>query len=1126
VPIRVHALAKQLNMDARVLVSTCAAAGVAAKGPLASLSDEEVAKVMAYLEANKGAKTARPSARSATLAGKPQPIRREDYIPPSATVAGKVPVLPPKPGEKPGAPRKREEAAPAVGQPTASAPAAAPAAPAQPVAIPEASAAVAAAPPVPSPASVAEPQTQSPALAELVESVQPVAPIELPSAEPAVLPVASRQELAEAGIEIGPVAEEAVAVSQPAEAPEVPAAPSVAAVGVCQVETSVVPAEAPPAPLTAIEAVQGAGAGVVAAGGAAATGAAAAAAAATDALVYATPAAGAAVSVTLTGAAAVGAATTGAAAAGAEVSAAAVGPLGVAEVSAPAAEAGPPEPLIPSAPGAPTATTKEKRKPKGERAPRERAAPAIKLAPVPAVQKPIKKGKPKEPEPQKPDIKLPLDAIRAGKIGAKPLDEHLRKHEQRKTARTADKAEKGAAAEVLPPPVPEVPPAGRDKGRRVKEILDEIEGLPLALGGREQRQLKRKRAGAARARLEREEEELPVQAPRKTHIKRTGAKTAAPRKGKIVVEMPCTVRDFSEAVGVPARMILAKLLELGVMSNIAASLDAETAELLAAEFGLEVEIRAPVDIEDKLLSSLDQEDPPETLKPRPPVITFLGHVDHGKTSLLDRILGLNVASREKGGITQEIRAYRIEKDGRAISFVDTPGHEAFTAMRARGAHVTDIAVLVVAADDGVMPQTEEAISHARAAGVPIVVALNKIDLPGVNVERIYQQLAAADLLPTQWGGDVEVVKTSAMTGEGIDQLLETVLTVAELHDLRANPDRPAVGTCLEAQLHEGRGVVAKVLVQRGTLRVGDVVVCGTAYGRVKAMYDTLDRKRKYQEAGPSMPVDLTGLSEPPAAGERLYAVDDIALARQIAQRRAAQLRQRELAGVRPHITLENLYERLGAQDTVQILNIILRADVRGSIDAIRKEMGKLQHPEVQIRVLQAMVGGVTEADVHLAHASDAVIIAFNVVPDEAARTLAEQLGVQIRRYDIIYQVTDDLKAALEGMLKPEELEKELGRALVQQTFQISRVGTVAGCRVLSGVIARDARIRVIRDSRVIGDYAIESLRREKDDVREVREGLECGIKLAGFNDVKEGDLLEAYRIEVVRRSFESAVAVT
>ncbi len=1066
-PKRVHELAKQLNMDSRVLLSTCASVGIAAKGPLSSLSDEEVAKLMAYLEANKGSKAARPSTRTATLPGKPQPIRREDYIPPSATVPGKVPVLPPKPGERPGLGRKRDETK------TPASPAAASAAvseaTAEPVGLAEAAAAMSA-PPVSvlAPATEIQPPAEPPIVAEPVEPVGPVQPsaaVELPTAEPAPSPSAVEQPAPLAHAEAAGA--ESLPVGEPVESAGAAAAPPLAVVGVLQAEVS-----------------------------------ADAAAVASGEMVAAVEA---------SGAAAAGAAPV---------------PSAVVEAPVSTAEAAPSAPPAPVAAEPPPATTPPKRKPKSERPAQQRAAPAIKLAPVPAVQKPLKKGKPKEPEPQKPDIKLPLDAIRAGKLGAKPLDEHLRKHEQRKAARGADKAQKAPEAEG-PPLVPETPAPAREKPRRgVREIIDEIEGLPLALGGREQRQLKRKRAGASRARLEKEEEEAPVQAPRKTHIRRTGAKTAAPRKGKIVVEMPCTVRDFSEAVGVPARMILAKLLELGVMSNIAASLDQEMAELLATEFGLDVDIRAPVDVEDKLLARLDQPDPPETLKPRPPVITFLGHVDHGKTSLLDRILGLEVAARERGGITQEIRAYRIQKDGRAISFVDTPGHEAFTAMRARGAHVTDIAVLVVAADDGVMPQTEEAISHARAAGVPIVVALNKIDLPGVNVERIYQQLAAADLLPTEWGGDVEVVKTSALTGQGIDQLLETVLTVAELHELRANPDRPAIGTCLEAQLHEGRGVVAKVLVQRGTLHVGDVVVCGTAYGRVKSMYDTLDSKRKYQEAGPSMPVDLTGLNEPPAAGERLYAVEDIALAREIAQRRAVQLRQRELAGTRPHITLENLYQRLGEKDTVQTLNIILRADVRGSIDAIRKEMSKLQHPEVQIRVLQAMVGGVTEADVHLAHASDAVIIAFNVVPDEAARTLAEQLGVQIRRYDIIYQVTDDLKAALEGMLKPEELEKELGRALVQQTFQISRVGTVAGCRVLSGVIARDARIRVIRDSRVIGDYAIESLRREKDDVREVREGLECGVKLAGFNDVKEGDLLEAYRIEVVRRSFESAAAVT
>ncbi len=418
-----------------------------------------------------------------------------------------------------------------------------------------------------------------------------------------------------------------------------------------------------------------------------------------------------------------------------------------------------------------------------------------------------------------------------------------------------------------------------------------------------------------------------------------------------------------------------------------------------------------------------------------------------------------------------------------------------------------------------MPQTEEAISHARAAEVPIVVALNKIDLPGANPQRTYEQLAANELLPSEWGGETEVVKTSAVTGEGIDKLIETLLTVAELREYKADPDRPACGTCLEAELHEGRGVVAKLLVRKGTLHNGDVIVCGSAFGRVKAMYDTLDLRQKHTEAGPSTPVNVTGLDLAPAAGDRFYVLPNITQARQLAEQRAAAARVRELGNVQPHVTLESLFERLGQESRVQTLNIILRADVRGSIEAIRKELSKLQHPEVQIKILQATVGGVSEADVHLAHASDAVIIGFSVVPDEGARQLADKLGVQIRRYDIIYQVTDDLKAALEGMLKPERQEKELGRALVQQVFHISRVGSVAGCRVLSGVVQRDARVRLIRESRVIGDYPVESLRREKDDAREVREGFECGIKLAGFNDVKEGDVMEAYKIEEIARTF-------
>ncbi len=751
--------------------------------------------------------------------------------------------------------------------------------------------------------------------------------------------------------------------------------------------------------------------------------------------------------------------------------------------------------------------------------PPEKSSPAIKLAPMPTASAPPKAPEPKEPAPQKPDIKLPPDAIRAGRAGTKPLSEHLRKHEQKKKAATAKRTtpRKPSAPEERPPAEPVVPTRERPRrGARAAPAQDEH---APTLGGREHRQLRRKRAATARRRKSDDDEATQTPTRRRTRIRRTGANTAAPRKGSVTCQLPCTVRDFSEAIGVPAGTVLGRLMDLGTLSNINAQLDPDMAELLAAELGVEVEFRREVDLEDKLLATLQQDDDPATLRPRPPIVTFLGHVDHGKTSLLDRIIGTNVVSAEKGGITQHIRAYRVEKDGRAIAFVDTPGHEAFTAMRARGANVTDIAVLVVAADDGVMPQTEEAISHARAAEVPIVVALNKIDLPGVDTQRVFTELANNELLPTEWGGDTELIKTSATTGEGLDELLDTLLTVAELHEYKANPERPGTGTCLEAELQEDCGVVSKLLVQKGTIRVGDVIVCGTAYGRVKAIYDTLDSTKRHQQVGPSTPVNVTGLSEAPGAGDPFYALDDISQARHLAEQRAAQIRQRELSDVVPHVTLENLFERLGQEDAVQTLNIILRADVRGSIEAIRKEFTKLEHPEVQIKILQATVGGISEADVHLADASDAVIIGFNVVPDEGARLLADQRGVQIRRYDIIYQVTEDLRAALEGMLKPEQHEKELGRALVQRTFQISRVGTVAGCRVLAGNIQRDSRVRVIRENRIVGDYPLDSLRREKDDAREVREGLECGMKLSGFNDLKEGDILEAYKIEEVARTF-------
>jgi translation initiation factor IF-2 len=758
----------------------------------------------------------------------------------------------------------------------------------------------------------------------------------------------------------------------------------------------------------------------------------------------------------------------------------------------------------------------------------------IKLAPLPEVAQPEPTAPP-EVAAQKPDLRLPIDAIKAAnRGGTKPLIDHVRKSQGKRHP-----AEETPATGARPPrsggPGTPAGAGGRERPARGRDMAADATAPPVQRGrrgakgpgvpeesaapvGREQRQLNRRRSNTGR----RDDDDTPTVRRRSSQrmIKRTGTNTAAPRKGKATLEFPCTVRSFSEAIGVPAQQVLRQLLGLGTMGNINSEIEPEMAELLAVELGVEIDFKHAVDEGEEALAKIrDDEDDPALLEPRPPVITFLGHVDHGKTSLLDRIIGIDVVSGESGGITQHIRAYEVDKDGRKISFVDTPGHEAFTEMRARGANVTDIAVLVVAADDGIMPQTEEAISHIKAAGVPIVVALNKIDLPGADVQRIYQQLAASELLPTEWGGDTEVVKTSATVGTGIDDLLETLLTIAELRDYRANPHRPATGTCLEAELHEGRGVVAKLIVQAGTLKVGDALVCGSSYGRVKAMYNTLKSSEHVSEAPPSMPVNVTGLNMAPGAGEHFFVLPDIATAREIAEKREGKSRRAILGGVSPvHVTLENLFERLG-QKEAQTLNIILRADVRGSIEAIQKELTKLVHPEVKIKMLQATVGGISEADVHLADASDAVIIGFNVVPDEKARSLAEDRGVQIRRYEIIYKLTEDLKAALEGMLEPEQREVETGRALVQRTFSISRVGTIAGCRVLSGLVQRNARARLIRENRIIGDYALDSLKREKDDAREVREGLECGIKLAGFNDLKEGDILEFYKVEEIARTF-------
>jgi len=604
---------------------------------------------------------------------------------------------------------------------------------------------------------------------------------------------------------------------------------------------------------------------------------------------------------------------------------------------------------------------------------------------------------------------------------------------------------------------------------------------------------------------------------RKREAKRsTRAPAAAP--SEVTLSVPISVKDLSAATGVKASRILYHLMQMGLMLNINSTLDAEHVELLAQELGLTIHVRRAASAETLIEQAEQVADRPEDLKPRAPVVAFLGHVDHGKTSLLDRIRQTDVAAKEHGGITQHIGAYRVTIGEKNVVFLDTPGHEAFTAMRARGANVTDIVALVVAADDGVMPQTEEAIDHARAANVPIVVAINKCDKPEADPNRVKQQLAKLGLQPEEWGGDTVCVEVSALTGKGVDDLVEMLALVAELRELKANPNRSATGAVIEAAVSESRGPVATVLIRNGTLRVGDVVVVGSTYGRVKALID--DRGRRVREAGPSTPISVLGLNSLPAAGDKLVVLDDLHKARAVAESRLRQ--QRETAVTqRRHVTLENLFSSIEAGQ-VRELKLILKADVRGSLDALDQVVAGISTDEVRIRVLRRSVGGVTTSDVLLADASDAIILGLNVGVDPAARALAEEKGVSVRAYKVIYRVKEEIERALVGMLTPEEREVIGGHAEVRRIFHISRYGNVAGCRVLDGVVARNHRVRLIRDGVVVHDGRIASLRREKDDVREVREGFECGILLDAYNDIKVGDVIESYWVEQVARTLDGA----
>ncbi|MBX9626529.1 MAG: translation initiation factor IF-2 [Gemmataceae bacterium] len=609
-------------------------------------------------------------------------------------------------------------------------------------------------------------------------------------------------------------------------------------------------------------------------------------------------------------------------------------------------------------------------------------------------------------------------------------------------------------------------------------------------------------------------------------------------EGPVTITPPINVRSLSEAIGMKSGELGKRLLkETGQLYGVNSTIDFNVAASIAAEKNIELILKQQQTKEDVLLEKyrkLAEEVDPEKLVPRPPVVTIMGHVDHGKTSLLDKIrqnygLQSDVVSTEAGGITQVIRAWSVrrdvvvERDGeeveehRYITFLDTPGHEAFTKMRARGANVTDIVVIVVAATDGVMPQTEEAIAHAKAAEVDIVVAINKVDMPNANVAKTRQQLYGLGLIPDDMGGEVQFVETSAVTGQGIPDLLDTIVLVAEVAELTADPDRPAAGTCLEAYMSAGEGVMATALIQQGTLKRGDIVLCGSAFGRVRAMYSDLGMP--IREAGPSTPVRITGLDQVPNADDPFYVVEDLAEAQEIAEQRRQKDRE---AALNRFTAPKDLGDLTAAKSRAKIteLKIILKAEARGSVEAIRKELEKLVHEEVRARVLHAAIGAITESDVQLALTSpaDTLVIGFNVTADDAALRLAEARGVSLREYDIIYKLTDDVKAALEGKLKPVEEVVHLGRAVIRDTFKISKVGTIAGCYVTSGVIERSARVRVIREGVVVFPpsdkvVGLDSLKRFKDDAKEVREGFECGVKLSGFDDVKVGDVIEAFKIE-------------
>jgi translation initiation factor IF-2 len=580
---------------------------------------------------------------------------------------------------------------------------------------------------------------------------------------------------------------------------------------------------------------------------------------------------------------------------------------------------------------------------------------------------------------------------------------------------------------------------------------------------------------------------------------------------KIIVRGNMTVGETAKLLHKDASEVIKKLIFLGVMATINQELDIDTILLLAGEFGVEVEVKIPV--EEDRFETVEENDAPEELKERPPVVTIMGHVDHGKTTLLDAIRSANVSSGEAGGITQHIGAYQVEINNKKITFLDTPGHEAFTAMRARGAQVTDMTIIVVAADDGVMPQTVEAINHAKAAGLPIIVAVNKIDKPDANPDKVKQELTEYELVPEEWGGDTIFVNVSAKQRMGLEDLLEMILLVAEVNEYKANPDKRARGTVIEAELDKGRGPVARILVQHGTLKVGDAFVAGNCFGRIRAMVN--DKGRRLKEAGPSTPVEITGLTEVPGAGDPFMVFEDERKARNIADKRAITHRQSEL-NTNTRVTLDDLFQHI-KDGEIKDLNVIIKGDVQGSVEALKGSLNKIEVEGVRVKILHSGAGAITESDIILAAASNAIVIGFNVRPDVQAKQTAEQEKVDIRLHRVIYNVIEEIEQAMKGMLDPEYKETVIGHAEVRNTFKVSKVGTIAGCMVTSGKITRNAEARLIRDGIVVHEGKIDSLKRFKDDAKEVAQGYECGITLVSYSDVREGDVIEAFIMETVER---------